>query len=761
MKSLLKYTIIVCLFTLPFLALYVAGGSFFPFITGKNFLFRALVEIAFFAWIPLMLRFREFRPKKNIVLWGFAGFVLTMAVSTMMAVNPEKAFWSNFERMEGYITILHLFALFLVASTVMKTPKIWGHFWDTSIIAGVLIACVGFARTTDWVRIDGTLGNATYFAVSMLFCLFFVFYMVIRRIREGYFHSLWWFYGPSTIILLIGLYYAGTRGTILGFIGGIGLITLVISFAEKKALLIKKLARITLVCVVALVLGFVAIKDTSFVHNSSVLNRFSSISTQDGTAKARLMVWGEALQGVKEKPIFGWGQENFNYVFNKYYDPGMYAQEQWFDRTHNVILDWLVTGGILGLIGYLFLYGSSFWFLWKGKAPYNQVVSKHTLAEPFTIEKSVIAGLFVAYFIHNLFVFDNIMSWVPFIMVVSFISSLWAPGEVVADSSETEISDSTLRSIVIPVSIVALVWVGYFSVWKGSVAASSLVDALRYGQDLQNEKGEVVQPANIRKTIDTLKSVIALNTFANSEARERIVEMVPTVQSRGTMNERVEFMQFAQDQFTKQLAETPLDARYQMFAGSLASNYGSYADAEKFYLRALELSPHKQSLLYQLAQVYLRDKKNDEALDAFKEAYLAYPTNPEAITLYATGLVYVDKVAESDAFITQNKEVLKSQGSDVVTVGDKTYLLDQKILATYVEKNLVDKVDSALRAGIESAKGTDKAVTYYKQLIGVYMKINKNDKASALIEELIKAFPDNKENTLWQQALIELRQAKK
>ena len=58
-------------------------------------------------------------------------------------------------------------------------------------------------------------------------------------------------------------------------------------------------------------------------------------------------------QGVKEHPILGWGQENYIVLFNKYYDPKMYQQEPWFDRSHNVFFDWLVSGGILALLAYL------------------------------------------------------------------------------------------------------------------------------------------------------------------------------------------------------------------------------------------------------------------------------------------------------------------------------------------------------------------------------------------------------------------------
>jgi len=58
---------------------------------------------------------------------------------------------------------------------------------------------------------------------------------------------------------------------------------------------------------------------------------------QEGTTESRFIVWNMAWKGFEEHPVLGWGQESFNYVFNKYYNPKLYNQEQWFDRTHDCI----------------------------------------------------------------------------------------------------------------------------------------------------------------------------------------------------------------------------------------------------------------------------------------------------------------------------------------------------------------------------------------------------------------------------------------
>ena len=133
--------------------------------------------------------------------------------------------------------------------------------------------------------------------------------------------------------------------------------------------------------------SFMAFRDSNFVKNSLVLRRFSDITIGEKTTRSRFMVWNMALQGFKEKPVLGWGQENFNYVFNKYYNPKMYDQEQWFDRTHNVFLDWLIAGGILGILSYLLMFFAVVFSLWR-KSGGNFSV----------IEKSILTGMLAGYF---------------------------------------------------------------------------------------------------------------------------------------------------------------------------------------------------------------------------------------------------------------------------------------------------------------------------------------------------------------------------
>ena len=150
-----------------------------------------------------------------------------------------------------------------------------------------------------------------------------------------------------------------------------------------------------------------------------MLTRFAGISMTEGTTESRLTIWKMSWQGFKEKPVFGWGQENFNLVFNKYYEPILYKQEPWFDRAHNVFFDRLTTNGIFGLLSYIGLLGAALYYLWAKR--------KNT---GLSVEDSAMFGsMFLAYFFNNLFVFDNLISLILFATFLAYVSFVqkWGP----------------------------------------------------------------------------------------------------------------------------------------------------------------------------------------------------------------------------------------------------------------------------------------------------------------------------------------------
>ncbi len=645
LNTFLRGTVIAVVFSACIIPFIVAGNFFFPFITGKAFFFRIVVEIGLIAWILLMLRDASMRPRKSYVLWSFVGFLAVIGISNIFGVNPWKSFWSNFERMEGYITLIHLFAYFLITTSVITTEKLWKRFLESSVLASILVSLYGLLQLSGkitinqgGVRVDATFGNATYLAIYLVFNIFFA---VILSLKE----SVLWkriILGLSIILNTSILYHTATRGSILGLLGGLFVAAVLIALFDKAHKKIRLIAGSALGLVVLLVIGFMAVKDSHFVTSSPVLNRFASISWNETKTQARAYIWPMAIEGWKERPVFGWGQENFNYIFNEHYNPKMHSQEQWFDHTHNIALDWLVAGGIVGLLGYLSIFVATLYVLWV-----------RAVALSLT-EKALWTGLGTAYLFHNLFVFDNLMSYVLFVCVLAYVHVAGTRLEKPM-RDDGEFDDNDMRTTA-PLIIIAFFFILYFFNIRAINTNTTLIDGLR---------AMSVNPPQVQAALNSFEKALSYDTLGRPEIVERLIESMRTVQnSSAPLELKQKFFVMAKSAVDTQLSRYPNDARYEMFAANFYSVAGMTAEAEKHALKASELSPRKQTILFQLGSIYMSQKKYVEAEAVFKKAYELETTYTEALKYYIASLFFVGKDDQAKK-LAQEKNMPQAQLDEV------------------------------------------------------------------------------------------------
>jgi len=96
-ENILRYIIYGAIFLVPFIPFIVFNNTFFPFITGKAFTFRILVEIMVGLWAILALLNAKYRPKNSLVLVLSAVFVAGIGLADIGGVKPLKRIWGNFE----------------------------------------------------------------------------------------------------------------------------------------------------------------------------------------------------------------------------------------------------------------------------------------------------------------------------------------------------------------------------------------------------------------------------------------------------------------------------------------------------------------------------------------------------------------------------------------------------------------------------------------------------------------------------------------
>jgi Flp pilus assembly protein TadD len=534
----------------------------------------------------------------------------------------------------------------------------------------------------------------------MLFHVFMTLYALVRWnpsrwVQIGY--------ALALVLQVSMIFYAATRGTTLGLLGGLLLAGLIFTLFNKKGESESKTLRrggiALIVGILVIVGGFFAIKDTPLVQNSDVLSRFASINLEEG--QTRFTIWNMALQGAMERPLFGWGQENFNYVFNKYYQASMYAQEPWFDRAHNQFLDWLIAGGIVGFVLYIALYAFALWYLWRG--------------DTFDIkERAVLTGLLAAYAFHNLFVFDNLMSSVLFMGLLAYIT-------VRHTSEKPEISlpamPSATLSMVSGVVVVALIAVFYFANVPGMTRASTMVNALQPHTD------------GLQGNFDFFKEAVKGNQVGRQEAHEQLLQFATQIrradlQALSTEELRNEVANFAYSAFAEEIARTPNDARVRMFYGSFLRQSGDLDGAQEHLTRALELSPEKQAIMFELGLVATMKNDGAEAVSWFQKAHELEPKYDQARMLYISILIRVGNQAAADVLLQERFE----------TVTPPNEVLMQ---AYYDTSNFARAVLVAEARVAENPSDINR----YAQLAGMYLGAGQRAAAIAALRTAIELDP--------------------
>ena len=312
----------------------------------------------------------------------------------------------------------------------MNTENLWRRLFQFTLVISGGLASIGLLQVAGSAglvtRIDATFGNPIYLAVYMLFHVFIAALLWLKgQMRRrcsvalaGQWETprLW----PCRLFMctIIVVSTRSSRSS-LPERAALNSVSSAADFSRSCSMLFSKVRSAFVRSPSVRSLSswswrcFRLAHNTPWVASIGFLDRLASISLSDDTIHARLLNIGIASKGVAERPILGWGQENYAIVFDKYYDPRMYAQEPWFDRVHNIIFDWLVAGGIVGLAAYLSIFAATLWELWnKTKAG----VHIFTAAE-----RSIITGLLAGYFIHNLSVFDNVTSYILFGTVLAYL----------------------------------------------------------------------------------------------------------------------------------------------------------------------------------------------------------------------------------------------------------------------------------------------------------------------------------------------------
>lgn len=688
MQSIIKKIVWVSLCLVPFIALYVADGKaldlinwgvtagmYFPFISGKNIVFRVLVEIAFAGWAILALRDAAYRInfKKSPLMIACTAFIAILLVADIFGVDSSKSLWSNYERMEGFVGLFHMYLYFFVLTAMLHTLKDWQKMFKFFIGADLLVLIYAYGQLLGakgyifaeklptmaaWFsarfpihqsenRLDATIGNSAYFAI---FCLMISFICALLWSQNTSGKRNWAY--PTIIALnLVALFYSGTRGTMIGLVVGVLFSLAIIGWHEKgNARKVLMGALVAVIIGVALLFTF---KNSTFIKSTPTLNRLASISITDLTTMSRLSIWKISYEAFLEKPILGYGQDNFSYIYARKFIPEkMWNLEPWYDRSHDVFFDWLVAAGILGLLAYLSLYGVALWLMW---------VKPHDM--PLR-ERAILTGAFAGYFVHNIFVFDNLTSYILFFALLAYIVMRTKGNSVV--HSKAVVSEEQLNMIWAPAVLILLVIVQYYVNYRPFLVNTTLIRAMSVANLAQT-----MPLANaVKISEDSFTKAINMNTLGSEEAREQFLQMgvrlsqinipaeTPAADKQAVVEAINSFITAVRADIATSLPTHKEDVRMLSIYGMFYNGIGDAVSAEQVITLAHTIAPKKQLISFDLIRAYLMEKKYKEAFVLARETYQLQPAYPDAQKWYMLSAAYGGAFKDARAELMANGQVV-------------------------------------------------------------------------------------------------------
>lgn len=415
------------LYSVFLLPLIYTSRTMYPTHVGKVLIFYIIGDVMLLIWL-LNNRKNSIKLTLNRIDYVLIALLAIMGLSTIFSVDPVRSFWGYQERMTGFVMWLHLGIFY----TFVKTQ------YNTLFIRR-LSACVGIAALinvaialtalfypifptimSDGDRVSGLLGNAIFFGGYLLltipFCIIFLGdYLNLKKKYLALFF----------IVLSLGsivstIFLTKTRGSFIGL--GIASIVVVLVAGLYSTRSYKKIRYIVMSIVILLSLTFTVLVIVQNTKSGSVIRGklplILQLNVYNSTSQTRLLAWEVALKGIKERPLMGWGLENFQHVSDRYYDPrflGYGFGETVWDKPHNIFLDFGVTAGVGSLVAYVAIILLSF-------TEGVQIIKKGETGTKKMIGLGIIFGM-VGYGVQSFFEIDTIQSLTLFVALCAIASS--------------------------------------------------------------------------------------------------------------------------------------------------------------------------------------------------------------------------------------------------------------------------------------------------------------------------------------------------
>lgn len=731
----IAFQILTAVMLIFYLILILINAQYFPQFSFKR---KHLVFCAVSLYILMLLITTLTSQDSSLSFWGtqermtgvfsllhfFAYFII------LIGVLPTKKNWLNLLRANALV--IFIFGLQLLIKTKFLFAilgRYEGAFGNPDIIGSYLLLAL-FLIIVLWIadnecRQDKILAQAGEsksqnkieqdHQANKKRCLTLVF---------GGWKKIVWkiFYSLSFSFAFLGLILAGTRAAYVGlFAGFLCFFFLYIFFSpnkykqssteqplsapslamrgenlpkfSKKHLKLSYCLKILAVLILFLTSGGFLIlgiqgKLPAKITQIQFVQRLISIplSLETTAENSRILSWQAGFDGFKEKPIWGWGLENYSLSFNKYikadyFTNYYYANSMQFDKAHNKFFEVLTETGLLGLTAYLFIFADAIILLFKkrnkarergkdGQLP-AQISKLKTINRSTTNLNWLLISLLLAYFVQNLFTFDTPVSYLLFFLSLSFISFKIKDDNQSAD----KINKSRLAGwqfiglFLLIIAIPWLIYIGalkpYFASRQSIIARAALIDpktenlSLSYYQRAVGYHTFVSREATYQVCRELIQKASQPDFKFNDYFKEYTELCVKNIEPR--TNKKIfhfeevlligklysllsrwdsSYLDKAETVLRPAMLAAPLRSQIYSDLGLILLQKQNYPEALLNFNKALELKGNESYNYWQIALVYLGQKNFKSALEFIEKAKIAGYNYNNLSDLATIGFIY-------------------------------------------------------------------------------------------------------------------------
>ncbi|MDE0442757.1 MAG: O-antigen ligase family protein [Gammaproteobacteria bacterium] len=487
--------------------------TIFPYLVGKGLLFRCIVEVVFVAWTVLAVLNPAYRPPRSLLLGLLAVALGVALVSALLGASVVRSLFSTYERMGGVLDQAHWFAFAVVLVSVVGVAQ-WRLLLQANLVVGAVIALWAVGQHYDmaallwqWSRegygkITATFGNPIHLGAYVLVNAvvaagFFVDALTkatsaadveegrSQEARGGRFRTvLPWlstlFWGACALLSAWVVTLTAVRSAFLGLIAGFAAVAVLFAYLERGRVRLAIGAAAGLlaagtVVFVLMVTTFERPADSQWTHSANPLVE-RTLAFSKRTVETRLAAWDAAAKGFLERPLFGWGPENYVVVLGRH-GSEMGAEMRIHDNAHGRLSEELATKGALGVVSHLAIWAG---LLIVGLRAARRMGRRERIVLVFA------GGALVGYFAFALVSPEVVTSTLQFTLLLAFVavasrsvgqtgsSSLWSTWLAATIRNRFRLTLGRVKGPVLGVAVVVVsAALAGFGFWANKAAFTS------------------------------------------------------------------------------------------------------------------------------------------------------------------------------------------------------------------------------------------------------------------------------------------------